>query len=84
MTPIRRNIIRRGIAEILDQCEPYLVPQETVFAQLNLTLRPIAALSEVEEVFRKMEIDRHTVTHRDNEGVLKAKLTDEGRVALLK
>jgi hypothetical protein len=84
MDPNRFVSIRANIAQVLSQCEPYLVPLGQLRAELNLQLRPPAMLAEFDYVMARMENARQVILSSvANEGI-KAKLTDEGRAELVK
>jgi hypothetical protein len=84
MNPIRKNILKREIAEILSQCEPHLVKDRITLAQLNMTCQPPATDIEFEEVMRDMSTRQQIIRPRDDDNELTAKLTALGRAEILK
>jgi hypothetical protein len=84
MTLFRRHQIRFNIAQVLDHCEPMLVPETRLRDEVNLQLRPAATLLEFDQVIALMEVSHHILRHRNDENIVKTKLTEEGRAELLR
>jgi len=84
MNLIRQNILKRGIAEILDQCEPHLVKDRITLAQLNMTVQPPATEFDFEQVMANMEARKQIIRPRDEDEEPTAKLTALGRAEILK
>jgi hypothetical protein len=84
MNPIRRNILRRAIAEILDQCEPHLVKDRITLAQLNMTAQPPASGIEFDEAMGDMDTRKQIIRPNDEDGERCAKLTALGRAEILR
>ena len=84
MNPNRFHQLRRAIADVLHQTDGWLYPEPTLFNNINLVMvRPGATLAEFNDVMTKMEIAHHVLRYRGDDGVLKSKLTDEGKAELL-
>ncbi len=84
MNPAKRKLkINLAILRVLDSCGEYLLPEDALFTQTSLELRPMPLLSEFEDCLRGLQA-LHFVTAITDElgGPDKYKLTEMGKVKL--
>lgn len=83
MNFIRKNILKRSIADVLENCEPYMVLEPNLRNEVNMTCRPPCSQEEFDEVIELMSKAKQ-ITRLNTEDGFKTKLTDEGRAEILR
>ena len=79
----REAFIRRLILTALSQCGGYMVPENTLFIQVNITAAPPVLKVEFSSALKWLEAESMVVGVRpDLGGAPKWKITPEGRAAL--
>ena len=66
----------------LDAVGDYLLPHDTLFADVNLRLSERITPTEFESLLRGQEEKHRIISQRDEFGKLKYKITDNGRARL--
>lgn len=84
MNPTRFTSIRANLAQVLHNCEPYLVPEKNLLFELNLQLEPNASPTEFTYVTERMKAAGQLLTTAVPDEGIKLKLTDLGRAELIK
>lgn len=79
----REQLISLEILKILDECGNYLLPEHTLFIQLNIDIKPPALMSELSHALKTLEALKLITGRRpDIAGDIKWKITDLGRAQL--
>ena len=84
MTPVRLNIIRASLAELMNAAKPMLTPEYRLKFDIKQTVIPAPTDAEFDHVISRMEAAGQIVRHRTEDEGVKTKLTEVGEAELLK
>jgi len=84
INPAKRKLtINLALLRVLESCEGFLLPQDSLFQQVGLEIKPTLLLSEFEDWLRGLESLHFALAIKDNlGGGPKWKLTDLGKARL--
>lgn len=51
---LRRKFVREAVAEVLRQCRPHRLLEQTLMQQVNLTLAPVAPPTEIQAALQEL------------------------------
>ena len=76
--------IRKNLLLILERCEPYAMPERQLKLELDGSIRPPAAMAELEDAILYLNIRKHIATVPDplDEQNVKWTITETGKALL--
>lgn len=75
--------LRKSILVALNNVYPLLLPEQALFIDVNCLLEKPATLTQIREELSLLEASRFVAGLRATDGVVKWRLTDNGRAELL-
>lgn len=82
MTGERFDVVKLEVLRFLSEMGRQLLPERTMFVQLNFTVRPTVLRSELAEVLSSLESDKHVVGVRVSRSMVSWRITPEGEAEL--
>lgn len=78
----REIYVRKTMLKILDECGGLLLPEPAFFAHTSLAIEPSILLQEFNDNLKKLEAKLWIAGIRDEFGVTRWKITNEGSLAI--
>lgn len=75
--------LRKSILVALNNVYPLLLPEQSLHIDVNCLLEKPATLTQLRDELARLESIRYVAGLRGSDGVLKWRLTDNGRAELL-
>ncbi|MGC8829644.1 MAG: hypothetical protein ACP5TE_07690 [Verrucomicrobiia bacterium] len=75
--------MRKSILVVLNNVYPLLLPEQSLYIDVNCLLEKPATMTQIREELSKLEACRFVAGLRASDGVLKWRLTDNGRAELV-